>query len=244
MSDKRSGGGMSRRTRWLGAGLVAVVVLAAGGYYVFARQSTGGPAPVSLGSDPISLGSGTSGASSNTTADASGTWTLAGSQSFVGYRVREKLGFLPAPSDAVGRTTAVTGTMTVAGKSVTSVKISADLTQLKSNEARRDQHLQTMGLETNTFPTATFSLTSPITFAQKPAQGAVVKESATGDFTLHGVTKQITIPIQARWDGSTIEIVSSFPVQFSDYSIQAPSIGGFVSVQDNGTVELKLVFTK
>ena len=58
-----------------------------------------------------------------------------------------------------------------------------------------------------------------------------------------GVTKRITIPIQARWDGSTIEVVSSFPVQFSDYAIDAPNVGGFVSVQDSGTVEMKLVFT-
>jgi polyisoprenoid-binding protein YceI len=218
-----------------------VVLVAGGGYYVFARQSSGGPPPVSLGSEsPIAISSGATSAASGST---NGTWTVNGTQSFVGYRVREKLGFLPAPSDAVGRTSAVTGAMTVAGTSVTAVKISADLSQLRSNEARRDEHLQTMGLETDSFPTATFSLTSPITFAKLPAKGEVIKESATGDFTLHGVTKRITIPIQARWDGSTIEVVSSFPVQFSDYSIQAPTIAGFVSVQDNGTVELKLVFT-
>jgi polyisoprenoid-binding protein YceI len=231
---------ISRRTKWLAAGVVVVVaLLASGGYTYFALQSSGAPAVVSLGSlSPAAIVSGA------TSSGTSGTWTVDGSQSFVGYRVREKLAFLPAPSDAVSRTSAVTGTMTVAGTSVTAVSISADLTQLKSDESRRDARMADSGLETNLFPTATFTLTSPITFAQKPTQGKTVKASATGDFTLHGVTKRITILMQARWQGNTIEVVTSFPVQFSDYSITPPNFGGFVSVQDNGTVEMKLIFTK
>jgi polyisoprenoid-binding protein YceI len=232
---------ISRRTKGLVAGVVAAVLIASGvGYWIFARQSANQPAAVSLG--PVAIASGATDSTGGT--GTSGTWTVDGSQSFVGYRVREKLGFLPAPSDAVGRTSAVTGSMTITGTSVTAVTMSADLTQLKSNEARRDEHMADSGLETDRFPTATFTLTSPITFAQKPTKGETLKASATGDFTLHGVTKRITIPMQARWDGSTIEVVTSFPVQFSDYSITPPDFAGFVTVQDNGTVEMKLIFTK
>lgn len=239
-ADRR--GGISRRTKWLAAGVVAVVVVAAAGYAIFALQSSGGPAPVSLGS--LSPGAIASGAIDSTDTRTSGTWTVDGSQSFVGYRVREKLAFLPAPSDAVGRTSAVTGTMSIDGNAVTAVRMSADLTRLKSDEARRDEHMADMGLETDRFPTATFTLTSPITFDHKPKQGEAVKALAAGDFTLHGVTKRITIPIQARSDGTTIEVVTSFPVLFSDYSITPPDFGGFVTVQDNGTVEMKLIFTR
>lgn len=239
-ADRRTG--ISRRTKRLAAGVALIVLLAGGGYAYFALQSSGAPAAVSLSSlSPAAIASG---ATDSTGSGTSGTWTVDGAQSFVGYRVREKLAFLPAPSDAVGRTSAVTGTMTIAGTSVTAVSISADLTQLKSDEARRDEHMADSGLETNSFPTATFTLTSPITFAHKPTQGDPLKATATGDFTLHGVTKRITIPMQARLDGGTIEVVTSFPVQFSDYSITPPDFGGFVTVQDNGTVEMRLIFTK
>jgi len=220
--------------------VLAALVVAGAGYAVFAFQSSGGPAPVSLGAATPSAAASGSGDPGGT----SGTWSVQTSGSFVGYRVREKLAFLPAPSDAVGRTSAVTGTMTVAGRTIEAVAVQADLSKLTSNEARRDQRMQTMGLETDTFPTATFRLSTPIVLDAKPKRGEVVKTTATGAFTLHGVTRTITIPVQARWDGATIEVVSSFPVRFSDYAIQAPNFAGFVSVQDSGTVELELVFAK
>jgi len=49
---------------------------------------------------------------------AGGRWSVA-SGSQVGYRVREQLAFLAAESDAVGRTSQVTGAATLAGSKVT-----------------------------------------------------------------------------------------------------------------------------
>ena len=45
-------------------------------------------------------------------ADVAGTWTVTGG-SQAGYRVREQLANLPAESDAVGRTSDVTGSITI-----------------------------------------------------------------------------------------------------------------------------------
>ena len=61
----------------------------------------------------------------------------------------------------MGRTSTVEGTLTIHGTSLTAVKVTADLTQLESDDSRRDQRMQTIGLETNSFPTATFELTEP-----------------------------------------------------------------------------------
>src|SRR2546427_2229497 len=71
---------------------------------------------VFAGSSPqkLALSSPTPSSSASTSPGASaraGTWTI-GSGSQAGYRVREKLASLSAPSDAVGRTTAVSGTLT------------------------------------------------------------------------------------------------------------------------------------
>ena len=230
----------ARRTkRLIVAAVVVAVVLVAGAYGVFALVAGGGPAPVSetsfspLPSATASLAGGTN-----------GTWNLdASSGSFVGYRIREKLAMLSAPSDAVGRTTAVTGTLTLNGTNVTAVDVKADLTQLTSDEARRDDRIRTDGLQTDTFPDAEFVLTSPISLGKKPAQGATVNATAQGTLTLHGVTKDISVPVEARWSGNAIQVIATIPVVFADYNIVAPN-SGFVSVEDHGTIEVSLTFTK
>ena len=231
--------------RWNGKRIAIVstavaVALVAGAYLVFAIVSGGGADPVSIGDVP----SGSSGASASPAAfdgDFDGTWTLLPDDSFVGYRVREQLAFLPAPNDAVGRTSAVEGSLQIDGFEVTATTVTADLAQLQSDEARRDFTIRGNGLQSDTFPEATFVLSDPIAFDARPAEGEVVDLQATGELTLHGVTREVTLPLQARWDGGQIAVVGSLEVAFADYGITPPSIGP-ASVQDHGTIELQLVF--
>ena len=125
-----------------------------------------------------------------------GTWTVDPSigsfsdfsGSFVGYRVEEELANIGAAT-AVGRTPDVTGSVTFDGTTVTAVEMTADLTTLQSDNDRRDGQLRSQALETNTFPTATFTLTEPIQLDAVPADGEVVSATATGDLTLHGQTR-------------------------------------------------------
>jgi len=239
-----------RRRRTIGLVAAVLIVALAGAYAAFVAVggSTGAAPPVSLpAASPSASSSGgaTTGSTSGAPASFDGTWALgaSGSSSFVGYRVREQFSFLPAPSDAVGRTTAVTGSLTVQGLKITAVSVKADMTQLHSDKAMRDQRMQTMGLETDRFPTASFALTSPISFSKRPPAGKIVHVTALGNLTLHGVTRSVRIPLQARWTGDQIQVVGSLPVLFSDYGITPPSIGP-VTVEDHGTMELSLVFTK
>ena len=106
--------------------LVALVaVVAVGGYFVYDNVFRGDDvAPLALptATAPTATGSGTSnvpvaasasdgaGATDPATVDGAvaGTWTVVeGSEA--GYRVREQLANLPAESDAVGRTSSVSG---------------------------------------------------------------------------------------------------------------------------------------
>jgi polyisoprenoid-binding protein YceI len=169
------------------------------------------------------------------TSDIDGKWVPA-SSSVAGYRVREKLARLPAKSDAVGRTNDVTGTVLIAGTTVTSADITVDVTTLKSEEDRRDNKIRSSGLETDTFETATFALTEPIDLSATDT----VTVDATGDLTIHGVTKSVTIPIQAKRNGEELEVVGSITFPFSDFEMTPPSIGGFVTVDDDATMEFQL----
>lgn len=146
---------------------------------------------------------------------------------------------------AVGRTGDVSGSMTIAGSEITAVDVEVDMTTLESDQDRRDNAIRDRGLETDRFPTATFELTEPITVAEGPSPGDAIETEATGDFTLHGVTKAISIPLEARWTGERITVVSRFDVALADYDMEPPTIPGRVlSVEDTGTVELQLHFTK
>lgn len=233
--------------RWSGTRIalvaaVVVIVVLGGAYGLFALVSGGGEDPVSIGDVDVIVGD-TAQASPAVEFDGDfeGSWTLVADASFVGYRVREQLVFLPAPNDAVGRTGAVEGSLEIAGTDVVAASVTADLTQLESDEARRDDAIRMNGLESSSFPTATFELTEAIAFGETPDEGEVVEVDATGQLTLHGVTQTVTFPLEARWDGGQISVVGSQEIAFADYGITSPSLGP-ATVEDHGTIELQLVF--
>jgi polyisoprenoid-binding protein YceI len=196
---------------------------------------------------PSSSDSASASASGSGSAAVPGTWKVA-SGSQAGYRVREQLASLPAPSDAVGRTSAIAGTLTLAqtasGYSVTAASFSVDVSTLTSDRAQRDQRIHQQGLESDRYPTATFKLTSPITLPVGATSGQTIHVSATGALTIHGVTKTVTIPIDGLLSGSRIQLVGSIAFPFSDFGMTPPSIGGFVSVQNTATMEFKLMLTR
>ena len=232
---------MRRWLRTVFVGLSVLVVLAVGGvalYVLVLRDDP--PDRVALSDDEPADAPATTGSAS-----PDGEWQVqAGGSSFVGYRVSETFASLAAPSDAVGRTEAVEGTMTIAGPTVGAAAVQADLASLESDEDRRDSAIQDRGIETDRFPEARFTLTEPIDLGGAPEQNADVQATAVGDFTLHGVTRSVQIPLEARWSGDTIEVVGTLLIAFSDYEIEAPTVGGFVSVEDEGEMELQLTFER
>lgn len=185
-------------------------------------------------------GASTTGAASGAPASLDGTWTVTtGSQA--GYRVPETL--FGQKTTAVGRTSDVKGTMTVAGTKVTAAELTVDLTTVKSDQANRDRQYNGRIMNTAQFPEATFTLTTPIELGSIPADLAEVSLPATGTFTIHGVTKTVTLDLKARRNGGNIEVNGAIPVTFADYDIDNPSFGP-ASVGDSGTMEFLVVFTK
>ena len=231
---------MSRLVKILIGLGVAVVVLAVGlfalWYFVF--KSDAAPR-VELKKTPVATGPEAG------TLDGTYAVSPGNPENVVGYRVTEKLAFNVVESDATGRTSDVTGTLTISGNTAEDVDVTANMQTLKSDQDRRDNAIKDRGLQTNQFPEAKFVLTEPIDFGAVPKAGETVTATATGDLTLHGVTKRVSIPLEAVWNGGDeIQVKGNLPIKFADYDIEAPSIGGFVEVQDNGEMELLLFFRK
>jgi polyisoprenoid-binding protein YceI len=229
---------------WIVTAAAALVVLGVAGFAFvwFVVFPTSSPAPLKLSTSSTP----SAGAPQSSPVDASqiaGSWSV-GSGSVVGYRVREQLAFLSAPSDAVGRTSKVTGSATLSGGAdaltVSAASFTADVTTLSSDRQQRDDRIHSIGLQSNRYPTAKFVLAQPVSVPAGATTGATVNTNLVGDLTIHGVTKRVTIPVQAHLTGGAIEIAGSLTFPWGDFGMQVPNVGGFVSVTDRATLEFDL----
>ena len=217
------------RTLLIAVPVVAVLAIAAG-FAFFALSGDDAPPPPSLAAN-------TTPAASSTTAEPSDDGTLRvapGGDSFVGYRVGEEF-IGVGVKQAVGRTSDVTGTVTVEGAEITAAELKADMTTLQSDEGRRDNALRGRGIQTDQFPEATFTLGEPVKLSR-------TAQTATGALTLHGVTKTVEVKVSGqKTSGGGVEIAGTTDIAFADFDIEPPSIAGFVTVEDRGALEFQLI---
>jgi polyisoprenoid-binding protein YceI len=239
----------SHKKRWIIGGVAAALLVVAGvaiWYFVFRDD-----APPAVDIEQASESVETKPGSSSGNSSVSGTWKIDNSigsfddfsSAFVGYRVNEELAGVGAKT-ATGRTPDVTGTMTIDGTTATSVDIDVDMTTLQSDESFRDGAIRNQAIETDQFPTATFELTEPVDFDSIPQEGTTVSVNATGKLTLHGVTKDVTIPLDAKLVNDTIIVTGRFDISFADYDIEKPTAARVLSIEDTGQMEMQLFFSK
>lgn len=248
---------MSPLTKIVGAlGGVAVLALAGflGWYFVIRedapeRVSTESALEVldratatpggSTGNTPAASGS----TPSAQTAGIAGTWNVDTTLgSFVGYRVKEELAGIGGVT-AVGRTTGVTGSVTIAENKATAATITADMTKLKSQESLRDGQLRNQGIEYGRFPTSEFKL-SATELPDGLADGETLEVTLKGSLTLHGVTRQVEMPAEVTLKDGTLVVVGETEIQFADYGIQKPNSSRVVGMEDKGVMEVQLFFKK
>lgn len=249
MTDKVDSRESAHRPLWRRPLVIvgALVVLVVGGFIAVYTAFFSGSSPARLTLDSVPTTTTAAGGSTATTSaprtGVAGRWAAA-SGSVAGYRVREKLASLPAQSDAVGRTSAVSGAMTVVANGdalvARDLRIEVDLTQLKSDETRRDNRIRTDGLESTKFPTSTFVSTSEVSVPADAATGKQFTVELAGDLTLHGVTKRVTIPVQGQVGADGLQVAGSLDFAMSMFDISPPNVGGFVSVEPNATIEFKI----
>jgi polyisoprenoid-binding protein YceI len=234
---------MSRRRLLIAVPLVALVALVGGPWVYINLIRDDAPARLTLDdatTTTVGGGATTTVRDAGTAEGIEGTWTItAGSQA--GYRVKEVL--FGQDAEAVGRTTGVTGTMQISGTTVTSTAVTVDMTTVTSDEDRRDGQFHGRIMDTATFPTAAFTLSTPIELGSVPADGEEVTHTVTGDLTLRGVTNRVTFELVARRNGANIEANGSIAVDFDEFQIPDAS-GGPASVGRDGELELLLVFTR
>ena len=239
---------MSRRTKTvLAAGVVAIVALV-GGPWVYINVIREPAAEsfldevtattVMTTGDPVSS---TLVPADNAAAleDASGTWNVTG-ESRVGYRVDEVL--FGQNVTAVGRTNAVTGSVTIDGLTVTAAEFSVDMTTVRSDEAKRDAQFASRIMDTLNFPTATFLLSGPVDVSAD-ALASDAAHQVSGVLTLRGASKTIEVTIISAVRDAAITLVGEIEIVFADWGIPNPSLPG-ISTEDRGILEFSLVLER
>lgn len=167
-----------------------------------------------------------------------GSWVVAdGSEA--GYRVKEVLNGTAVT--VTGRTTEVDGTFTIADSGLTldAAELTVDVASIATDSSERDSYFRGKAMRVDEFPTATFTLTEPVTLEAAPGANDVVKATVVGTLTLAGVSRPVTAEVQVKSDGSSAEIAGTIPVTFADFGVEAPNLG-FVAVEPSGNVEFQL----
>src|SRR5262245_22810182 len=237
----------SRKTVGILAGVtvLGLAIVGFGAWWIFIRDDAPERANLATAQETLDEASG----DPADPASVDGTWnvdTTVGSFSdfsstWAGYRVSEQLASIGA-NTAVGRTPDVSGSMTVEGNQVTAVDVDVDLTTLQSDSGQRDAAIRGRGLQSDQFPTASFKLTEPLALPDEA--GDTITATATGELTIHGVTQPVTVEVQADVSGSTAAVVGQAPIVLGDYGIEPPTGFSVLSIDENGTFEFQIFFTK
>lgn len=129
-----------------------------------------------------------------------------------------------------GSSEGVTGSFTIDPKNIAGIRgtISTQVKTMKTGNETRDSHLQNAAwLNAAKFPTITFKIES---VSDVKANGNKATAKVTGDFTMHGVTKKMTIPFEVtympesaatkkRAPGDLVMIKADFTVGLKDYNV-------------------------
>ncbi len=172
-----------------------------------------------------------------------GTWVVSeGSQG--GYRVENEI-LRGATVTATGYTDRIEGSMTVGddGTTISAADFTIDVSSIVSEFGMRDNAFRRV-LETDAHPEATFTLTTPITLDEFPAEDVEVSiPGVTGDLTLRGVTRPVTFDATAIRGGSRIDVKALIPITYTDFGIENPS-NPTATITDEGDIDVSLGFTK
>lgn len=180
-----------------------------------------------------------------------GTWTVdtaigdfdyeQATGSFAGFRVEEELTI--GEVTAVGRTGEVSGFIRLGAGVLEAAEITVDMSTITTDRSLRDNRTR-QALGTDQYPNAVFILTEPVALPADAADGAAFSLEAAGDLTVKGVANTAVFALEAQLVDDVIVVVGSTVVRFDDYGVQAPSAPIVVSVEDHGTIEFQLLFTR
>jgi len=139
-----------------------------------------------------------------------------------------------------GTTSTVTGSMT-GGSDLRDVRgqVEAQVNTFKTGNGLRDKDMM-KAMDADSFPTMRFELHG-VSLQQESGDSAVV--SLSGQLTIHGVTRDVSLPALVRFGKDGVQVTGSFPLNVRDYGVTRLSkmLGAF-KMNPDIVVRLDVVF--
>jgi polyisoprenoid-binding protein YceI len=144
---------------------------------------------------------------------------------------------------AVGTTSAVAGDILIdrVNPAATQVgEIVIDISQLRSDDSRRDNAIRRQWLESSRYPKATLKTTTIAGLPAALVDGTPYAFRLTGDLTIRTTTRSVTWEVTATLDGETLRGKATVPIKLTDFGIQPPKLVD-LGVEDDVVLTLEFV---
>ena len=160
------------------------------------------------------------------------------------YHARERLAGNDLPSDAVGTTHDVNGTIVLnpdGSVNTGQSQVTLDLTTLMSDEDQRDNFIKTNTLQVNQFPTATFVPTRVVGLDTPLPTSGQQSFQLLGDLTVHGVTQPVSWDVSAQFGDTSVSGDATTGIRLTDFGIAIPTVAVVLTLNDALTLDLQFV---
>jgi polyisoprenoid-binding protein YceI len=173
---------------------------------------------------------------------ATSTEPAAGTTSAKVIKEKSRIEFVGAKvtRDHQGKFNDFDGAIEYAGGKPQRIHFDIDLNSIETDTEKLTGHLKTADFfDVAKYPTATFVSTS---LADAPAGSA---DGSThilkGNLTMHGVTKEVTVPVKAQQTAEGVRATSEFTINRHDWGISYKGMADDL-VKDNVLIRLDLMF--
>jgi polyisoprenoid-binding protein YceI len=140
--------------------------------------------------------------------------TLVGTVAFTGAKVTES---------HIGTFESWKGEAVLDGSNVSRLSFDVDLASVKTDAAKLDEHLRSPDFfDVATHPRATFTSTAITAGAPAESKMAGATHTVTGDLTLRGVTKSVTVPAVLTVGPDGVKASTEFFINRKDFNIVYP----------------------
>lgn len=222
-------------------GIIVLVAIGGGGLFILDRTifapvevSTAAPiaptlaapttAPVSTANTTLNAPAPTAESTKASAADSATQqlYRIDPAQSEARYEVNETFFQGNRLATAIGRTKGIAGDIRVnfaqpAQSQIGDIVI--DISQFTSDESRRDNFIRRQGLESATYPQATFKTTSITGLPDKVAAGDQITFKLTGDLTVKQTTKPVTWDVTLKVGDKQLNGSASTQILMSDFGV-------------------------
>ena len=162
------------------------------------------------------------------------------------YRVRERVLGVPLANDAVGITGTLSGSIVLEadGDTAVSGEVNVDLTGLVSDQPRRDAYVHEDALETERYPSATFSVSEVRGLPRPPPTDGEVDVVIAGQLTVRNFSLPISWSGTASFDGADVHLDAATTLTFEELGLERPRVGVLVTVSEEITLEVSILLRR